>query len=170
MKLQRDDDTLWLEFGVATGSTINYISQFTKGTVYGFDSFFGLPEKWIDGFEQGRFNQDGIPPPVNDNVVLIKGLFSDTLHDFCKEQNKKISFMHIDCDLYSSAKYILNEVKPYINENCIVVFDELIGYPGFNGPTGELRAFYEFCNENIVEYEWIGTDGMAVALKIIKCQ
>jgi hypothetical protein len=29
MKLQHKANTLWLEFGVATGCTINYISKFT---------------------------------------------------------------------------------------------------------------------------------------------
>ena len=30
MKLQHKPDTLWMEFGVASGNTINYISQFTQ--------------------------------------------------------------------------------------------------------------------------------------------
>lgn len=45
MKLQHKPDTLWLEFGVANGKTINYISKFTNDKVHGFDSFEGLPEK-----------------------------------------------------------------------------------------------------------------------------
>lgn len=166
MRLQHEKDTLWLEFGVATGDTINYISRFTDENVYGFDSFYGLPEKWIDGFEKGKFNQDGKPPPVNKNVQLIIGMFEDTLQDFCTQQNKKISFMHVDCDLYSSAKFVLTTTKPYLSDNCVIVFDELIGYQGFNGQTGELRAFYEFINEHNIAYEWIGTDGMAVAVRV----
>jgi hypothetical protein len=34
MKLQHKPNTLWLEFGVASGKTINYISRFTKDKVY----------------------------------------------------------------------------------------------------------------------------------------
>jgi hypothetical protein len=41
MKLQHKPNTLWLEFGVASGKTINYISKFTNDKVYGFDSFEG---------------------------------------------------------------------------------------------------------------------------------
>lgn len=62
MKLQHKPNTLWLEFGVASGKTINYISKFTKDKVYGFDSFEGLPEKWRDGFDKGAFNRNGNLP------------------------------------------------------------------------------------------------------------
>lgn len=164
MQLKRNPNTLWLEFGVASGGTVNYISKFTEETVHGFDSFLGLPEKWRDGFEVGAFNLDGNLPEVNPNVSLIKGLFQDTLPAFLTEQSKKISFMHIDCDLYSSTKYILNTVKPYLQEGCIIIFDELVNYPGFDGETGELKAFYEFITENVVNYEWIGMNGVPTGL------
>lgn len=159
IKLKHKSNTLWLEFGVASGNTINYISQFTNDLVYGFDSFKGLPEKWRDGFNKGAFNRDGNLPSVNPNVVLIKGWFNETLSNFIKTQDKKISFIHIDCDLYSSTKYIFDTLKDYIDTDCIIVFDELVNYPGFDGPTGELKAFYEFITENDVNYEWIGMNG-----------
>jgi hypothetical protein len=65
----------------------------------------------------------------------------------------------MDADLYSSTKYVLNILKDYIDEDCVVVFDELVNYHGFDGETGELKAFYEFINENEVDYEWIGMNG-----------
>ena len=147
---------LWLEFGVASGKTINLISNYTD-VVYGFDSFEGLPEKWRDGFEKGAFNRNGEFPQVNDNVILIKGLFTDTLAPFLKEQNKKISFIHIDCDLYSSTKTILEEIFPYLDKECILVFDELVNYPGYED--GELKAFSEFISKHNLMYEWIGMNG-----------
>jgi hypothetical protein len=159
MKLEHKPNTLWLEFGVATGTTINYISKFTNDTVYGFDSFLGLPEKWRDGFDKGAFDRNGDLPEVNSNVDLIKGWFNDTLPYFIKTHNKKISFIHIDVDLYSSTKFILDTLIDYIDEDCVIVFDELVNYPEFDGETGELKAFYEFITENIVNYEWIGMNG-----------
>jgi hypothetical protein len=165
LKLKHNPDTLWLEFGVASGRTINYISQFTPNIVYGFDSFFGLPEKWRDGYEEGEFSLDGNLPEVNQNVTLIKGLFQDVLPAFLREQIKKISFIHIDCDLYSSTKYILTTVKPFLQEDGVIIFDELVNYNGFDGETGELRAFYEFINENNVNYEWIGMNGIPMGLQ-----
>ena len=157
MKLKHKQNTLWLEFGVASGKSINYISQFTNDTVYGFDSFIGLPEKWRDGFDKGAFNMNGKLPQVNDNVELIKGWFNETLINFILTHNKKISFIHMDADLYTSTKYIFDIVKYYIAENCIIVFDELLNYPGFFDH--ELKAFYEFITENNVEYQWIGMNG-----------
>ena len=159
MKLQHKNDTLWLEFGVFSGNTVNYISNFTSDYVYGFDSFEGLPEDWRDGIYKGRFNMNGNLPEVNDNVQLIKGWFNETLPDFIKAQNKKVSFIHMDADLYSSTKCIFDNLKDYIDNDCVIVFDELINYPGFDGETGELKAFYEFVTENKVHYEWIGMDG-----------
>lgn len=107
MKLQHKPNTLWLEFGVFSGNTINYISNFTKDTVYGFDSFEGLPEKWRDGFDKGAFNRNGSLPQVNSNVELIKGWFNETLLDFIQKHNKKVSFIHMDADLYSSTSTVL---------------------------------------------------------------
>ena len=164
MKLRHKPNTLWLEFGVASGNTINYISKFTDDTVYGFDSFEGLPEKWRDGFDKGAFSRSGNLPPVNNNVKLIKGWFSDTLIPFIKTHNKKVTFIHLDADLYSSTKYILDVLKNYIDDGCIIVFDELVNYPGFDGDTGELKAFYEFITENKVNYSWIGMNGVPVGM------
>lgn len=165
LKLQHKPNTLWLEFGVASGGTINYISKFTNDKVYGFDSFEGLPEKWRDGFEKGAFNRNGNLPKVNNNVELIKGWFDDTLPNFIKNQNKKVSFIHMDADLYSSTKCIFNNLKDYIDKDCIIVFDELVNYPGFDGNTGELKAFYEFITENKVDYEWIGMNGKPTGMR-----
>jgi len=159
IRLRHKPNTLWLEFGVASGNTINYISQFTDDKVYGFDSFEGLPEKWRDGYDKGAFNRNGELPRVNGNVELIKGWFNETLVDFIKTHNKKVSFIHMDADLYSSTKYILDTLKDYIDNSCIIVFDELVNYPGFDGDTGELKAFYEFITENNVDYQWIGMNG-----------
>ena len=43
--------------------------------------------------------------------------------------------------------------------DCIIIFDEFVNYDGFDGNTGELKAFYEFITENTVDYEWIGMNG-----------
>jgi hypothetical protein len=161
LRYQHKPDTLWLEFGVFSGTTINYISRFTDQPVYGFDSFQGLPETWRPGYEKGEFDRNGTFPDVNPNVVLVKGWFNETLPSFIQAQkNKKISFLHIDCDLYSSTKYVFDQLKDYIDDDCIIVFDELVNYPWFE--EGELLAFYEFIRENNVEYEWIGMEGPVV--------
>ncbi len=141
---QHKPNTLWLEFGVFKGESINFISRFTTDKVYGFDSFEGLPEKWKGGFEKGFFSLNGKLPKVNNNVVLIKGWFNQTLDKFIEKyminDGKKVSFLHLDADLYSSTIYVLNMLKKYLDKNCIVVFDDLVNFKGYETPNSELRA------------------------------
>ena len=162
MQIVHSSDKLWLEFGVGSGTSINYISQFANGgVVYGFDSFQGLPEKWIDGYEAGSFTRHGSSPPVNPNVELVIDVYSNSLVPFLQSQNKKISFVHIDCVVYSSTKFVLETVAPYLDDNCIIVFGSLVNYPGYESEIqcGQLLAFYEFINEQKFQYEWIGMKG-----------
>jgi hypothetical protein len=98
-------------------------------------------------------------------MSLIKGWFNESLPGFlAAHEGEKVSFIHIDCDLYSSTKYILDALKDRMDTDCVIVFDELVNYPGFDGDTGELKAFYEFITENKVEYEWIGMDGVPTGM------
>lgn len=58
-------NTLWLEFGVYSGVSVNYcILRALSTKVYGFDSFQGLPETWRDEYEAGSFNISGYVPAV----------------------------------------------------------------------------------------------------------
>ena len=59
---------------------------------------------------------------------------------------------------------IIKQVINYIDNNCIIIFDELVNYPGFDGDNGELKAFYEFITENNVDYEWIGMNGVPIGM------
>tara|TARA_R110001606_G_scaffold353765_1_gene504432 strand:- start:80 stop:823 length:744 start_codon:yes stop_codon:yes gene_type:complete len=165
LKIRNDKDSMWLEFGVYTGKTINYISQFTPYTVHGFDSWEGLPEDWrtedgINGYPKGKFG-DVEMPEVSKNVKLYKGWFSDTLPKFVEKHKKnlKVSFIHMDADLYSSTKCVFDNLKDYIEPGCVILFDELVNYGGFDNEKGELRAFVEYISENNVEWEWIGMNG-----------
>lgn len=164
-----EDDDLWLEFGTYDGRSINKIALETKKTIYGFDSFEGLPEPWVGRTDEagrfhwpaGVFDLGGANPDfrldkffVFENVKLIKGWFKDTLPQFLTEQNKLISFLHVDSDIYSSAKDIFTHCGPYIKNGCIIVFDELLGYPNFE--EHEWKAWWEFVEEYEIEFEWIG--------------
>ena len=160
-KLEHKEGELWLEFGVASGDTINFISQFTERHVFGFDSFEGLPEKWRDGFDKGAFSSGGSMPPVNANVRLVKGWFDTTLPVFLTARpDDRVSFVHIDCDLYSSTKFVLEALKDRMVPGCVVVFDELVNFDGYGGDKSELRALFEFVFENDVRFRWIGMNGV----------
>ena len=132
-----------LEFGVFEGKTLRIISEFFLERTYGFDSFNGLPEDWREGFPKGAFKIDNIPDIPEANLVV--GMFESTLESFLSDLNFPIAFVHIDCDLYSSTKYILDKMNSYIEPNCVLLFDELINYPGFE--KHEFKALNEWLNE-----------------------
>lgn len=163
-------DGLNLEFGVFKGHTINLCAiKQPNRTFYGFDSFEGLPEDWRKGFLKGHFNLNGFLPNVNSNVKLVKGLFSDTLQDFLDEHKEHVSYVHIDCDLYSSTKYVLETLKDRFVVGTVLLFDEFYNYPGWE--EGEFKAWMEFAENNSnFEYEFLGynINHEQVAIKITK--
>lgn len=133
-------DKYALEFGVATGTTMRMIEKVMPVT--GFDSFEGLPEDWRPGFEAGRFKQE---PPKFQHGELVIGLFEDTLPKWIEENEDLLRLclflVHIDCDLYSSTKTILSNLKPFLSRGQIIVFDEYHGYPGWEDH--EYKAWQE---------------------------
>lgn len=161
------EEGLYLEFGVYSGKTINQIADLKKDRIiYGFDSFEGLPETWRSGFEAGKFLKD-ILPEVRDNVTLIKGWFDETLPSFIQEHNETCAFVHIDCDLYSSSKTVLDYLAGRIVKGTIILFDEYFNYPGWKH--NEFKAFQEFISASELKYEYIGyvKDWEQTAVKII---
>lgn len=168
-------DGFILEMGVCTGRTINFIAALNpRNVIYGFDSFCGLPEPWYGrtdfDFPKGvfAFKEPTQRPPVLHNVRLIAGLFQDTLPRFRQEvlRTKPISFLHIDCDIYSSTKTIFSELHNHIVEGTIVLFDELYNYPGFQAH--EFKAFQEFLkfSNKVPEYLAFNTNWEQVAVRI----
>lgn len=146
-------DGLYLEFGVRSGGSVNQIARLNrKRTVFGFDSFEGLPEPW-SGYtmDTGAMRHDGLPN-VEPNVELVVGWFDDTLPEFLERHVEPVAFAHVDSDLYSSARTILSNLAPRIRPGTVIVFNEYFNYP--NWQQHEFRAFQEFCSEHTVEYEY----------------
>ncbi len=144
---------LLLEFGVSSGFTINKISENTHETVFGFDSFEGLPDDWRPGFERGTFKLSQLPQ-VRSNVELIVGLFEETLPAFLKKHLGPAAFIHVDSDLYSSARTILFFLRDRIKSGTIIVFDEYFNYVGWRNH--EFKAWQEFVAETGFAYRYIG--------------
>ena len=116
---------LILEFGVASGRTINHISSLTTEIIYGFDIFSGLPETWRTGFEAGVFLREDLPK-VNSNVKLVEGLFENTLDAFLELHSEPISLLHVDCDLYSATKTIFDKLENLFVSGTVIIFDEYL--------------------------------------------
>jgi hypothetical protein len=147
-------DGLIMEFGVFSGNTINLIADKLSGDkVYGFDSFQGLPERWTPGAGAGHFAREGLPQ-VRDNVELVVGWFDRTLPAFLESRTQNVSFLHIDCDLYSSTQIVLTQLRRRIVPGTVIVFDEYFNYPDWK--RHEFLAFQEFINSQQLRYEYIG--------------
>jgi len=144
---------MFMEFGVATGGTIKIIARHCK-TVYGFDWFKGLPEDWGTHMSKGSFECE-IPKNLPDNVDLVVGLIQETLPDFLETHHGPVGFVHIDTDLYSSAKYILETLEPRMVDGTILAFDEIFG-PEHYYREHEARAFVEFVNDTGFKYKCVG--------------
>lgn len=151
---QAPAEGLVLEFGVFEGQTLNWIASWLpQKEVYGFDSFEGLPEDWIPSYGKGKFAVRALPK-VKENVKLIKGWFDQTLPGFLQEHRENCSFVHIDCDLYSSTKVVFEMLKERIVEGTVIVFDEFFNHP--NWQHGEFKAFMEFIQDTGREFEYLG--------------
>jgi hypothetical protein len=140
-----------LEFGVASGRTINHLASLTDQKIYGFDVFTGLPETWRTGFSAGMFSRNDLPA-VSNNVELIAGLFDETLDNFLESNCRPVSLIHIDCDLYGSTKTIFDKLNNLIKPGTVIVFDEYFNYPGWK--QHEFKAFQEFVNYKNLNYKY----------------
>lgn len=159
------ENSLFLEFGVFEGESINFCADLVKEKCfYGFDSFEGLPELWGGKLAKGAFDLQGNLPSVKDNVKLIKGWYNETLPPFLKEITGDIAFLHIDCDLYSSTKTVFNAIHDRIKPKTIIVFDEYFNYP--NWQKHEYKAFQEFVTMYNVKYEYLAFGLLDMAIEI----
>jgi hypothetical protein len=132
-------DGLILEFGVATGATINHLANnvaLRGRTIYGFDSFKGLPERW-SSHDVGHFASD--LPDVAANVELVIGLFADTIPAFLATHEGNAALIHLDCDLYSSTWLVLHLLNKRIVPGTIIQLDEY-----WIVPEHERRAFHDW--------------------------
>jgi hypothetical protein len=148
-----------LEFGVFKGNTLNQLRSMFDNSyyVYGFDSFEGLPEDWMDTIKKGAFNANGIIPEIP-NTIIIPGLFKKTIPIFKQltSSSNGIALLHIDSDLYSSCKDVLYELNNYIKINTIIVFDEwYYGRAGKTNSDHEQKCFYEWIKDTDRKFELI---------------
>lgn len=88
------------------------------------------------------------------NVRLVVGSFRDSLPAFLASHHGPASFIHMDCDLYSSTKCVLEILGERVVPGTIIVFDEYHNYPGWEH--GEYLAWMEFSLAKGIKYQYIG--------------
>ena len=162
-----DPDFIYIEFGVFSGTSINFFSNKIKKNIYGFDSFQGLKEDWLGtSVPKGTFDLKKKIPKLNDNVIPIVGWIQDTLPKFLNEKQPKICFIHMDVDTYQSSKFILEEIKPFLTNNSIILFDEIYNFEGWD--VGEYKALKEVFNDDEFRFISFSVDTAQAAIKIFK--
>ncbi|MER3395523.1 MAG: hypothetical protein C4318_06770 [Acidimicrobiia bacterium] len=129
---------------------------------FAFDSFQGLPElKGPDSltkdFTPGQFrtSSDEFWAHLRrrkidtSKVVAVEGWFEDTLTDDTRTRLgiKKAAVVHIDSDLYASAKLALSFITPVLQDGTILIFDDWFNYRG-HPALGERRALREWHEQN----------------------
>jgi Tfp pilus assembly protein PilF len=150
-----EDAGLILEFGVYHGKTIRMIaSYFPNDPVHGFDTFSGIPEDW-HYTPRNSYSTHGTLPQAPANVEYHVGLFSETLPGFLEAHpGQPISFMNIDCDLYSSTKDVFDAVSDRVVPGTIIVFDEYVMNPHWE--QDEYKAFQEAVAKHGWKYNYLG--------------
>lgn len=156
---------VYFEFGCHSARTFSSVVRaanyfrMDQMKFYAFDSFEGLPKTEInaDGvFQTGEFStpvQDFINKvkrgtgTILEKEYIIKGFFSDSLTSDLQKRMPKVGIVHIDVDLYSSTKEVLNFVKPMLTVGTVILFDDYYCFPP-DSNKGEMRALLEFCENN----------------------
>lgn len=176
-----------LEFGVYQGYTASLfakkIRQFDlrETSLYLFDSFKGLPSgKDIDKhsyeFASGTWEKGSMVSSLGmefylkkrlskilgeKRIYIVKGFYEDSLEKNFKENPKlKASLIHIDCDLYTSSKYVLDFIfkNEIVQDGTIIIFDDWmtsLGNPnlGQKKAVAEILARYPFWElERYIQY------------------
>lgn len=118
------------ECGVYRGGILKMLANAHRDrTIYGFDTFEGLPVgMWVDGepHKAGEFDDTSlryVQAEVADypNVVLVKGIFPDSAADL---PSTKFALVHIDFDFYESTKAAIDWFLPRMVPDGVIVFDD----------------------------------------------
>lgn len=144
-----------MEFGVWQGFWISTLARaFPCKRFIGFDSFEGLPEDWSTR-KKGHFDLGGELPSVPSNVDLVKGWFSESLPMWlAANPTEKVSFIHMDCDLYSSTMQVLSLLRPRLQVGTAIVLDDYMQEPGWQ--LAEHGAFHDFCRGFGISFRYTG--------------
>jgi hypothetical protein len=137
-----DVPILYLEFGVFDGASLRaMVSRFThpQSKFFGFDSFVGLPEDWLQ-LKAGAFSQKGNPPNIADSrVSFVKGWFQNTLPPFLARQVFEPDvpvFVNFDADVYSATLFVLCQLWEKLSRYYFYfdefTFDEVVALHDFS--------------------------------------
>ena len=153
-----------LEFGVYQGTSANYFSKYVK-KLYAFDGFQGLKEDWLGTNQmKGSVDLNKKVPKLNSNVEPIVGWAEETIGDFLAKHNPKINFVHFDMDTYKSTKLVLEKIRPFLNKDAVIIFDNIYNYYGWEN--GEYKALNEIFKEDDFDYKAFNILGKQIVIQL----
>jgi hypothetical protein len=163
--LNKQNEGLYIEPGVASGATINmFADKLPKKTFHGFDAFLGLRDVWSKPERgPGYMNLEGHPSEVASNVVLHIGWVEDTLEIFLNQHPGSIYFVHQDLDVYHPTKFFLNLIKNKLISGSLILFDDYHNFIGWQNHSH--KAFTESLVISQFELIAFSFDGAALFKK-----
>lgn len=169
-----------VEFGVYDGGWIEHLYASLENCsldkkIFGFDSFQGLPRPNpaddLDCWVEGQYCVDyktvyeKLHCEHRSRIVLIPGWFSDSITSTLASNIKHICYCRIDCDLYESAKVVLDFITDKLVNNSVLVFDEWT----HDDKKGETKAFIEWAPKSGLQFEFLAHNSLGhLYLRVIK--
>lgn len=177
-----------LEFGTYRGLTAHVIANLMKSYpirnhLWLYDSFTGFPEFEKANDKECYLSKDGVwvkgalkLPEGFDKLIeeslidiiprraftIVKGFFEDTMDKVLTK--KKAVLVHLDCDLYSSTKFVLDKLieKDVLQDGTILYCDDY-NCNNANPTMGQRAAISNVFNEksrftisDYISYGWHG--------------
>jgi Macrocin-O-methyltransferase (TylF) len=114
----------------------------------------GLPVDWRPGYLRSHFNLSGnLLTNLLPNVKLVKGWFIDTLPQFLHNIDRNsseclppLAYLHVDSDIYESARDIFYLLGNRLIPGSIILFDELTNYPQYD--KHEMKVLFEYMSSH----------------------
>lgn len=146
-----------VEMGCHSGGTAMLFSLLTSKKVYLYDSFEGFPEEDTDGKDSAGFQPHKYAVTMDSvlqnyknydikDPIIIPGYFNNLTE---KDLPSKISFAHIDSDLYQSVMDSLELVYPLVTSGGYILIDDYLS-PRYEGATQAVKDFFSDKPEPVV--------------------
>jgi len=122
---------------------------------------------WNENEKMGSYSTEGHLPKVRGNTTLVRDWFNKTLSKFINSNPLPVSFLHVDCDIYSSTKDVLNPLADSHVPGTIIQFDDFFWYQGYQNH--ESKALNEFMLEFNIKAQFLAFCplGRELVIKII---
>jgi hypothetical protein len=183
----------YLEFGSFQGRTFRLAWEHHRRHFDGrvhfwlFDSFRGLPEstggdtdpKWQAGrlaYSVDELHEVATGIGASRTAYTpVEGFFADTLTPERASQmaadGVRAGIVYVDCDLYDSAKLVLDFARPMLQTGTVLCFDDFYCFAA-DPDKGEQRALREFLVANpgvgVVEYYRYGWHGRSFIVHLLE--